>query len=774
MPDSTTYDPNSTQREDSEFGTKLTYGKLLSSNKKKTPKLLQRMWDGQDPFFDIRFAQWKVNTLRHMGYPNVALTQNDGKFDYYIPPNITPDHVPVVSKLAQINRQLTAILFADPPAPDVKPASWSDDEIYAAQIARRVLEDVEGETMLNDVKQARRAFMKANDYGSGFVYYFVDPKGGGKVPIQIEAHPASDHVTSALNHPETGEPLPPPYVKRYVRKDGSLTGNRSEAAMRDQPVLKSRVLTGRNVRFVPHNAADIWDADGVLIGEFLTWGRLKNLFPKELGNLSEEDQEAIRGYRPNRAEDIAAWGQDLDSGTKNLDERLVWVMTAYFKQTRDYPEGAYVVAVGNKVLIHRGPWKTELEDGTVEVCEIPLTQYAQWGEGRDDPYHVGTSELIGRGEEFRVAQIAAILDHLDRLNNRKIFLDVHTIMNESDLMRKDKKIVRTNGDAPQYEDVPTVPAAVTEWTDRFDVVMDQAIGIGETTSGLESPSVKSGRHALAIVQQAQAALSEPRQNIIQAYERSGRIKLQLIRKYFKNPREAGWTTEDDEFRLDSWSRIDLGHARDVKVRAGSMTMLTPVAKAQLAEHYYAMGMIDQFTMYDIFSNSLGGTLGIEDEPTRLRIRRQISEWKSGPPEGWTPPQPVMQMNPETGMEEPMTPPDPILERIWTPTPADFMPHIAEIRLNEMIKMMSSKTYLQKPAAWRSRVELEFQAMAQAIAPAPAAAPGAEGGATPEQQNLLGSPADQTQANDQSGLTESANSPGQGLPDSESAGTSPVI
>lgn len=773
MPDSTPRNPNSTPREDNNqtYGDRLTNGKLLSESEKKAAIHLQKMWDAQDDHFDKRFATWKVNVLRHMGFPNVSLQRNDeNEWDYYLPPGSTPDMVPMISKLADIIRKLTAVILADPPAAQVEPASRDDDEVYAAQIAERILRDVESDTMLSERTKIRRAFTKASDYGSGFIYYFVDPKGGGKVPISIEAHPAAKDAANALTHPETGEDLPPPYIKRYVRPDGTLTGRKSEAALRDLPVLKSRVLTGRNLRFFPHNSEDIWDADGVLIGEFMTWGRLKNLFPEKLAKLPEDEENSILQYRPHRAEDIKAWDQDLESGRQNKDERLVWVMTAYFGQTSDYPHGAFVMTVGKRKVISRGEWKNEKPDGTVEVMDIPVTQYAQWDEGRDDPYFVGTSELLGRAEEFRVAQMASMLDHLEHLNNRKVFIDIHSVVDESDLYRKDKKYIRYNGEKPTFEEVPGIPRDSHEWLNRNDAEMDNAAGMNETTRGLEAPSVKSGRHALAIVQQAHASLSELQQNIERAYRRSGRIKLQLISRFFKAPRQAGWTNEDDEFRLDSWSNADLKNARDVKIKPGTLSMLTPVAKAQLAEHYFSLGMLDQFDMYEIFASSLGGTLGIEDEPTRLRIRRQISEWKNGPPEDWQPPQPQQAIDPATGQPTLQPTPDPVLESIWQSVPSDMLPDQAMIRLNELTKLMNSKQYIQKPAAWRSRVEQEFQMMAQVSMPAAQGQgqqgqgqQGQEGAVTPTQANMEGSPAEQEQSRDQVGLTDTADAPGQGNP-----------
>jgi hypothetical protein len=750
MPDSTTHDPNSTPRDEThEFGnppgkkTKTT--NLLKISEKGAAKSLQKKWDSQDPHFERRFAVWKVNMLRSMGYHNVALQKDGGTWDYYLPPNASPDSIPMLSVLNETNRKLAAIMFADPPASDVEPASDTDDEKFAAQIAKRVLQDVDSESMLSDVVKARRAFAKASNYGSGFVYYSVDPTGGPRVPIEIEAHPAATHVDNALTHPETKELLPPPYTKRFVMADGSLSERKKDAKLRPLPVLRSRVLTGRNVRFIPHNAEDLWDADGVMIGEFITWGRLRNSFPK-LDTISDEERSSILSYRPKRAEDIAAWDQDLSLGSNDeqRDERLVWVLTAYYRQTTDYQKGAMIITLGNRKTLMRSTWEHTQEDGTIEVLDIPMTQYGQWGEGRDDPYYVGTTEIIGAADEFLASQFAMIVDHLDRVNNRKIFVDVHSIINEQDLYRRDKRIIKTSGDKPTYEEVPMVSRDVMAVFADVKQAIPNAVGLGETVTGLESSTVKSGRHALAVVQQAQASLSELQENIHRGWTRAGRVKLQLIRKFFKAPRQAGWTTEDDEYRLDSW------------IKPGTGTMMTPVAKAQLAEHYFTLGVLDQFRMFEVFEGNLGGTLGLEDDPVRLRIRRQISEWKNGPPEGWQPQEPQMQQDPMTGQTITVQPVDPILESIWQAVPADYLPQVASVRINELIRLMSTKKYSQKHQAWKARVEQEFQQLLMAMQPAVQGA----GGATPEQANADGSPASQEQAMDQTGMSDSADSPGQ--------------
>jgi len=74
------------------------------------------------------------------------------------------------------------------------------------------------------------------------------------------------------------------------------------------------------------------------------------------------------------------------------------------------------------------------------------------------------------------------------------------------------------------------------------------------------------------------------------------------------------------------------------------------------------------------------------------------------------------------MEPPQPPPpppvDPVLEDIWKPVPADAMPEVAALRMQEIGKLMASVKYMQKPDEWKARVDIEFEMLKQVLAPPP--------------------------------------------------------
>lgn len=741
-------------------------GSLLTLPKKKAVKLLGRMWAAHDPYMKRRLATWRVNTLRHQGIPGVALIRDGEHWDFYVAPGTSgPDHVPIINKAAEIARKFVAIMLSDPPAPEAMPAGGTEKEILAAEVSTRVLEDLESEANLSEAHTIRRAFMKGCDYGSGFVHYFVDPQGGPRVPVQIEASEFATHVDNALDD-GTGQPAPPPYVKRYVTESGRLIPTPNDPMgetlrMRDLPALKREILTGRNVRFVPHTAEDIWDAEGVIIGTFVPLVKLRARFGDELPEPGTEEFQKMLEYRPANARAIAQSGQDIalknhEAAPEELDEALVFVQTAYFRKSNDYESGAVIITAGNCVMLHRDTWSFTTADGVEEVLDIPVTQYAQFDDGDDDPYYHGLLEIVGKANEMRNLQASAIVDAINRISQRKTFVPVTSMVTEEDLNDPNKRFIPINqGGEPVFENPPPVSQDQWQYYGLITDEMQDAPGLSETAQGLESPTVKSGRQALTIVQQAHAALSTVRGNIERGYQRSGRIKLQLVRAFFDTPYPFSFE-EDEYFKLDSWRGSDLGNTRDVQLRMGTLTMLTPAAKAQLAEHWFGLGLIPPDDMARISSTNIGPILGMQTDPFRVRIKRQIQEWLAGPPDEWTPipPQPQVVMDPTTGQPtvQMIPQPDPVLEGIWEPVPADTMPAVAQLRLTEISRVMATKRYLAKPREWRTRLEQEFMNMSmavQGIMPSPTMSQPNQAQAGTQS----GSPAVQQQAGDMVGMDQ---------------------
>lgn len=735
-------------------------GSLLRKPSKEAVKILRKMWEAHDPYMKKRMAQWKVNVLRRRGIPGVGIRKNSGNWEVWVSPDVSgPDHVPIINKAAEIARKFVSILLADPYKPQVRATGADHNEVLAAQVSTRVLEWIDSESGLNEDDTMKKAFDKGSDYGSGFVHYYVDPEGGDRVPVQIEAHPFATTEDNALIDPYTGGPAAPPYVLRYVTEDGRLTSEPAEAMMRDLPRLRREILTGRNIRFVPHLAEDLWDAEGVVIGTFIPIVKLRTRFPEVMEKIERDDERLNKliNYRPKHSKDIAAKGHNLAvpdrSNGDSYDNALVFMLTGYFKKCSYYPEGAVIITLGEDELAYRDTWAFTREDGVQEVLEIPVTQYSQFYEGDDEPYYHGLMEIIGKANEMRNAQAGAIIEAIERMANRKVFVPVSTLASEEDMENTSRRYIPiADGTAPVFEQVPPVPQDIWHMYNEQNSEMDRAPGLGETVQGLESSTVKSGRHALSVVQQAHASLSFVKGNLERGFIRASRIKLQLLRAFFDSPQSFPFE-EDEAFKLDTWRGADLGNSKDVVVAPGTGTMLTPAAKAQLAEHWFALGLIPPDDMQRISTANIGPILGMQTDVFRTRIKRQLYEWGQGPPPDWNP-QVQSQVNPQTGQPEII--PDPALQQIFMPVPADNMPAVAQIRLTEISRVMAGERYSNMHPAWRQGLDLEFQKAQMAVLGQALANPTAS---SPDQAAAgaqSGSPGAQSQAGDMLGMDQNPN------------------
>lgn len=706
-------------------------------------KVALAIWKGQDKILDKPSAQWGVNCARRAGVTNVGLRYNsvDEHWTAYMPRNASPDVVPDINKAATLCRRMTSNMFVDPFVPELAAPEGDEEQESKVEFSERVLADLQGEHALNTPLKARRAFDRSHNFGSGYVRYIVNSRGSWR-RVKVKARADAEHYDLAFVDPITGEEGPQterildpatgqlverplPFVDRFVTEDGYLTDDPEEALIEWVPKLESEVLDSRHVRLIPHTAADIWEARGVQVAAMVTWGELKGRVPGIEEKLGPERVKKVLSFRPKYADDLIPGGKAGDveetleggksEGKKRYnDERLVFVLTTYYEWCDEYPEGLYLITVGDQCVVHRGPWQDESIPGEPKKLDIPLSQFAGFEEGRPGYWKVGMMELLGGGNEIRASQIAGWLDHLDRINRRKTFLPTNSLVQESQLLQPRASVIRMNpGGEPKYEDIPPWSADSVGLFVEMGNDMEGVAGLTIQDSR-NTGNIKSGRHKFAEISQMHAGLSEPRENVQRGVIRCARIELQLARAFFDDEQEMKFTTPNGRFRHASWRGADLIENPDVRIRAGSGSMLAPAAKVQLAERYATMGMMTPEELKEAVTTNIGGTVGLQDDPHRLRVRGQIAAFMEGPPDGWEPPPPQpTQVNPMTG--QPAPPPlAPELQEIFQPVPADMLPHVAQMRVKQISDAMADAKYLRFPPQWRMGLDMEFQRMGQAL------------------------------------------------------------
>ena len=735
---------------------------LTEKDQKKVAQEMTELWLEQSrlPIVKEREAHWEANELRRDGYTGVRvrrIAQDRAEFKVWVPIG-GKANLETANEARRLCRAFVGNLFADPPAPQVFPVDTSDGDRDTSDVSERALNNLQGESRLNTPTKVRDALDTACTYGSGYIVYQVDPTGGGRVARTMMASPLAQSTDAPMIDPMTGMPYapppqlqanpmvpaglvempspPPPPVERMVHKDGKqFTDNPAEAAYDWVKDLRSEVLSGRHVRLLPHTVENVWEARGAMIATFQPWKQLKGMFP-ELAKLKEEEVKKLLAYRPAGSDKMFAQ-QGLSREGASLESAMVFTLVICYRECGEHPDGFYGIAIGGELVPWRKPW-ISYATGKREALHLPVSQVKIFRNGKIDYNGDSLMDDLGGINEVMAAQIGHALAYLDWFNSPQFFLPMHSTVQDSDILSR-KRIIRIlPGGEPKTLDPPRYPQMSMAIYEYMNDAAQKAVHLMETAQGVEDPSVKSGRHAYQIVAQAHAQLSEPKQNTERAYIRCSEIELQYSRA-FGLTGEAKWTGEDGEFKMRRWHGADL--AGDVKIKPGTMTMLSPSAKAQLVEQWIGAMIIPPDEGRELLASGVGATIGLRDDPWKLEIRRQIAMWEEGPPEGWQPLDPnqvamehaqamaAWAATPEAAMGTPPPEPqqDPALEMIWQPRAHHTLPGVAQARTLELARYMATKKFSSQPREWQAIMEQEFQrTQMAAMPPMPAGPPGGGG------------------------------------------------
>lgn len=607
----------------------------------KVAKRITGWWAEQDKRMRRLEEEWKVSRARRRGMANVKLIKRSldaADYEVWAPPmmNFTPA---TFNKADRLCRRVCSFLFTDPPMPEAVPSRDDDEARDAAETATRILQALTSDRGVDDVRTARRAFDLASTFDSGFRYHWVDPMGGGTRPVAVQAHPKATEMAQCVPQvvdPATGLPFGGPYETKYVREDGTLTDNENEPGLQRQflPAIRTDVLYGKNVRLIPASANDIWEADAAMVGSFQRLGDLKGAFPK-LAEMEAEQISKLVEDRPTGALRCAEpWQQQALKDQDPLDDdALVWTLVFYRRQGATEPEGVYAVVCGEDTLVHIQPW---VDPQTDEPLAIPLDQFKQFDD-EDNPYGRGLMRQLGGGNELLAQGFDAVTTHFQRTKNRHIFVPTNSIVQAKQLQSPTQTVIPTNpGGAPSYEDVPPLPQQYFQFIDTVIKELNDESGLQEVAQGVNTPSVQSGLHARQIIEQSIVAVSDLRQNTERALVRGYLIRLQLVKAFFSLPQDLRYIGDDGQYKVQRWLGADLRDVSDVRVGKGSFTQLSPPAKAQEAERMFmtrdaaGQSLLSLQELKHLILGNVGGLIGIQDDPYRMRIKRQLDVWQNGP------------------------------------------------------------------------------------------------------------------------------------------------
>lgn len=726
-------------------------GFWLEGEPEKVAKDIDIKWNAQNKGMKTRLARWDLNCKRRDGdsYSKLVKDTDQDTFKVYTPPGIT-QAPPSLNKTDDLSVKMVANLNADPPAPDCEPGTDTDEDRSSAEFSTRLLEIESTESGINIPELVEEAQDLGCSYGSGFVYLYVDPQGGGHRPKEImapqgatEIGPDGQPVLEMPGQPDplTGQPGPPIPIQgepviRYVGTDQvTIVDDPSQALLEWVPKVCADTITGENLRFLPEVCSGIRDADGVLIAAFTTLGSLKARFP-DVAKMQPDELQKLVSYRPEIAKTLLPKHAGNGEGTKGPDyksengpplDALCLTITGYRKGGGEYPLGAYAVMGGEKFLLHRQEWKEPIRarNGkmTERAMEIPVAQFAQFRTSRRDrdPYRRGIVDLVSDGDPIRAFVTGAIIEYLHRANNPHTYVPIGSgIQPKSGQLPRGTPIYfnPAGGAKPQQEDVAQLSPVFMEFHGMVSAEMDSRSGLQQAAQGVESASVQSGKHAQQIIEQALVALGGVKRSSDSGYMRLCRIVLQLWRTFYTTPRRVKIMGDGGAFKEREFMNTDLGTTTDVKIRVGTSTMLTPSAKSATALEKFQLQAITLEDYQRAEEGNVRTLIGAQDNPHKTRITGQISDWNDGPPEGWLPAAP--QVDPNTGQPpvdaatgQPLPPPVDPSNPFADQRAVDQEQTVAVVRHQALSRAMGGSKYATKPPEWQQFLLTEYDLMRRA-------------------------------------------------------------
>jgi hypothetical protein len=715
---------------------------LDEENEEKVAKHVVKLRDDQEASMSRRRAVWKRNRWWREGRRFVRLEKKENQqlWEAKLPYGMSAAP-PVPNQTDRLVRRLGNTLLVDKPYPDCEPGDDSNEARDAAEFSTRYLAVKGSPAELNLARICRSAFDKAGTYASSFGWVIMDPSGAGHRPRRVLAHPEAPHQEVALMDPNTGLPAEGDQLKeRFVRPDGALSDEQSDADYQWLPAPRIRLLTGLQVNFLPETARSVKDGIGLLITDFTTLGDLKQQFEQEIEALSDDQLKALCTWRPKKVQDVLPpytpepEDQKTEDG-KWKDSQTVFTMTVYYRSCAEYPMGCYAVIGGDSLVLHRQKWTAMMESPLgpngqeqppkEECLEIPVSQCRCLDDDTfDDPYGVAITEHLGPSDEIAASSLGFELEYMFRAANPIPFIPMGSIVQPKQFHLRDGTPVYTNPQGtPFYEKIdplsPTIPQMRVEM--RED--MDDAIGLQQAAQGVEDPSVKSGIHAQTIVQEALKAVSNMKDNIGDFYIDLNRIILQLSRAFCTVPQMISYVGDDGEYKEREWSRSDFRNTRVVSIAKGSFTMHTLLAKQEMANNAFDRKVIDADDYQELVAGGVSPVLGVQDNPHLLRIRRQIDKFTKGPPEDFDEKMAAYQEQvaaieqqnaaaAQAGQSAVQTPPPP-KPTPFDRLPIDLEPMAAKIRHRQLARTMASTRFANFSPVWKQTLLDEYIAMKNA-------------------------------------------------------------
>src|SRR5207248_648266 len=123
--------------------------------------------------------------------------------------------------------------------------------------------------------------------------------------------------------------------------------------------------------------------------------------------------------------------------------------------------------------------------------------------------------------------------------------------------------VLSKEDFPQYEAPRPLPGGFMDLVQWMEESQNDISGATKPAMGADRQQEVSGVARSIAVRQALVSLSRMQQSVNEAWQRHGRLKLQLAMASFSEPQMIRYEGEDGAYKVEWWTGVDFSRVTDV-------------------------------------------------------------------------------------------------------------------------------------------------------------------------------------------------------------------
>lgn len=631
-------------------------GPLLEDDDKEVFSETDAMVRRQQLLADNRWNQDEYYRCVVDGYPWATLEHDTTRdvFTFSLPWGVSSLSIqPIPNKNLELVNETSEQILQDFPEITCDPIDDSEEAKNASTAGDRFLVQDDGEEGTNEEAVYDEQVKTALFTGTTYNEYWIDPTGGGYVPLQILAHPQAVSPDEPLKGPD-GNPTTD-YILRYVTapQGGQFTDDPTQAAPQWQPKVMVSLWGREHVRCYPENRPANKAEQIILLGH-CTIGEAKKRWPA-VAQMAPEDLSALLDWTPvnylrllppyQRARWMLSDGKTQNKAGAS-DERILFYYHRWCRANPDHKKGADVVMSGidGGMILDRKllAVDVEVEVGQAEMkketrCrQIPIVNITPRRDptGKDPTGKCYLSLVVG-ATEYNGFLSQGFADNLQKVLKSpymvgafgpdKAQIDAARASGETIVLQMPMQ------DQPFLMQPPKLPQEFFQMSEYSDEQINRAAFRTRAASGQENAKERSGKALQIAVSQNAIGNSSMITNVNNPRARGARIKLELMMAECTTTQQVAYVGEDGANKLEDLHAMDFALVGKVSVKAGTGTGLTQDNKIQYMANLKAEGGLSEEEFAEAARPNFSKRLGLPDNPHIQRVSRAIDAWLDGPP-----------------------------------------------------------------------------------------------------------------------------------------------